>query len=105
MLLTCFQYFREPDSLSFSPAEEESFTIPQREFIPGINFELAINDVEIVAQGSWKWGHVSSGSMKYYYEEREMSYTEAATFCADNSAYLAEVASDDDRDWDFLAVS
>ena len=53
--------------------------------------------IEKVDAPKWKWGHDSSGSIKYYHSSTEMAYNEAASFCADNNAYLAEIATIDDQ--------
>ena len=45
---------------------------------------------------SWKWGHISSGVIKYYYSSTKLNYTEAVAYCANHNSFLLEILTHDD---------
>ena len=50
----------------------------------------------LVPVPSWKWGHISSGVIKYYYSSTKLNYTEAVAYCANHNSFLLEILTQDD---------
>ena len=50
----------------------------------------------LVPVPSWKWGHISSGVIKYYYSATKLNYTEAVAYCANHNSFLLEILTQDD---------